>query len=92
MRRILRRLSANDFRVALRLEGAQDLQSAVQKVANRVTLGIITAALIVGSAIVLNARAGMMVGGFPLFAVIGFLLAAGLGIYVVAKIILGDRY
>ena len=57
--------------------------------------GLITAALIVGSALLLNARsgtAGFTLAGYPLFALIGFLLAFGLGIYLVVKIILVDRY
>ena len=60
--------------------------------ASRITLGLITAALIMGSATLLNVRAGWMVAGFPVFALVGFLLAAGLGIYLVVKIILVDKY
>jgi ubiquinone biosynthesis protein len=92
LRRILRRAASNDFRVGLRLEGAEDLQSAIQKIASRITLGLITAALIIGSALLLNVQAGITLWGYPVFALVGFLLAAGLGIYLVVKIIVVDRY
>jgi predicted unusual protein kinase regulating ubiquinone biosynthesis (AarF/ABC1/UbiB family) len=92
LRRLLRRAAGNDLRVGLRIEGAEGLQEAVQKVASRITLGLITAALIVGSALLVNVAAGRTLWGYPVFALVGFLLAFGLGLYLVGKIILADRY
>jgi hypothetical protein len=65
------------------------MQLAIRDVANRITLGVITAALILGSAFLLRMDVGLRVFGYPLFALIGFLMAAGLGIYVVTQILLG---
>jgi len=91
LRRLLRRAAGNDLRIGIRLEGEKELHAAIQKIASRITLGLITAALIIGSALLLNVEAGLTLWGYPLFALIGFLLAAGLGIYLVLKIILLDR-
>jgi len=91
VRRILRRAAANELRLGLQVEGTDEIKAAVQTIANRVTLGLITAALIVGSALLLNVQAGPILWGYPIFALVGFLLAAGLGIYLVAKTILMDR-
>jgi hypothetical protein len=73
------------------MDKADEMQAAIQKVASRITLGLITAALIVGSALLLNVEAGFRLWGYPLFALVGFVLAAGLGLYVVGKIILLDK-
>ncbi len=90
-RRVLTRLANNELRIEIELGRAEQMHSAVRQVADRITLGLITAALILGSAELLNLDAGIKIYGYPLFALIGFLLAAGLGIYVVAKILLPDR-
>jgi predicted unusual protein kinase regulating ubiquinone biosynthesis (AarF/ABC1/UbiB family) len=91
LRRILGRASSNELRVGIQMDKADEMQAAIQKVASRITLGLITAALIVGSALLLNVEAGFRLWGYPLFALVGFVLAAGLGLYVVGKIILLDK-
>lgn len=92
LRRVLSRASSNEFRLGIQIDRSEEMQAAVQKVANRITLGLITAALIVGSAMLFNVDAGVKLWGYPVFALVGFVLAAGLGLYLVAKIMLGDRY
>jgi predicted unusual protein kinase regulating ubiquinone biosynthesis (AarF/ABC1/UbiB family) len=90
-RRLLTRMANNELRVGIEIEKAEQMQVAIRDVANRVTLGVITAALILASAFLLSVDAGLKVFGYPLFSLVGFLLAAGLGIYVVAQILLGRR-
>ncbi|MFQ5791716.1 MAG: hypothetical protein ACE5JI_14685, partial [Acidobacteriota bacterium] len=91
LRRLITKTSSNELRLGIQIDRSEEMQTAIQKVATRITLGVITAALIVGSALLLNVDAGVKVWGYPLFALIGFVLAAGLGVYVVAKIILVDK-
>lgn len=88
-RRLVTQMANNELRVGIELEKAEEMQLAVRDVANRITLGVITAALILGSAFLLRMEVGLKVFGYPLFALIGFLMAAGLGIYVVTQILLG---
>jgi predicted unusual protein kinase regulating ubiquinone biosynthesis (AarF/ABC1/UbiB family) len=88
-RRLLTQMANNELRVGIELERAEEMQLAIRDVANRITLGVITAALILGSAFLLRMEVGLKVFGYPLFALLGFLMAAGLGIYVVAQILRG---
>jgi hypothetical protein len=90
VRRLLSRASSNDLRVGIRIDESEAMEYALRKVADRVTLGLVTAALIVGSALLLNVDVGPKVWGYPVFALTGFLLAAGLGVYVVIRTI-GDN-
>jgi predicted unusual protein kinase regulating ubiquinone biosynthesis (AarF/ABC1/UbiB family) len=92
LRRVLGRASSNELRLGVHIDKTEEMQAAIQKVASRITLGLITAALIVGSALLLNVEAGMQLWGYPVFAMVGFILAAGLGLYLVGKIILVDKY
>jgi predicted unusual protein kinase regulating ubiquinone biosynthesis (AarF/ABC1/UbiB family) len=88
-RRLVSQVANNELRVGIELDKAEEMQLAIRDVANRITLGVITAALILGSAFLLRMEAGFKVFGYPLFALVGFLMAAGLGIYVVAQILMG---
>jgi hypothetical protein len=89
VRRLLTQTANNELRVGIEIEKTEEMQLAIRDVANRITLGVITAALILGSAFLLRMEAGFKVLGYPLFALVGFLMAAGLGIYVVTQILLG---
>jgi len=88
-RRLLTQVANNELRVGIEIDKADEMQFAIRDVANRITLGVITAALILGSAFLLRMEAGLKVFGYPVFALVGFLMAAGLGIYVVAQILMG---
>jgi predicted unusual protein kinase regulating ubiquinone biosynthesis (AarF/ABC1/UbiB family) len=88
-RRLITQMANNELRVGIEVEKTEEMQLAIRDVANRITLGVITAALILGSAFLLRMEVGLKVLGYPLFALLGFLMAAGLGIYVVAQILLG---
>ena len=90
-RRLVTQMANNELRVGIEIEKADEMQLAIRDVANRITLGVITAALILGSAFLLRMEVGLKVFGYPLFALVGFLMAAGLGIYVVAQILMGKH-
>ena len=87
----LRRIGRDEVAVALRLDRAEAAVQALNRVANRVAFGIITGALIVGSALLMQVPGGVRVWGYPVLALAGFLLAAGLALFLVAYILLTDR-
>jgi ubiquinone biosynthesis protein len=89
IRRVLTQLANNELRVGIEVEKAEQMQFAVRDVANRITLGVITAALIMGSALLVRVGAGLKIFDVPIISFLGFLLAAGLGIYVVFQILTG---
>ncbi len=89
LRRVLTQLANNELRVGIEIEKAEQMQVAVRDVANRITLGVITAALIMGSALLVRVGAGYTIFDLPIIAFLGFLMAAGLGIFVVVQILAG---
>ncbi|MDX6611475.1 MAG: ubiquinone biosynthesis protein [Blastocatellia bacterium] len=67
------------------------LMEGLQKIANRITMGLILAALIVGSAMLMRVETSFKILGYPGFAIIFFLIAAGGGIVLVINILYNDE-
>lgn len=67
------------------------LMEGLQKIANRITLGLILAALIVGSAMLMRVETSFKILGYPGFAIIFFMIAAGGGIVLVINILYTDE-
>jgi len=80
-------------RMQVRLAGLDDsqLMENVQKIANRISTGLIVAALIVASALLMRTGAGPRLFGYPALAFVLFCVAAVLGLGIVASALLRDR-
>jgi len=90
LRQIFGRLSADRLRLEMHLEGHERMIDAFRKIANRIALSVIAAALIIGSSNLFAVDAGPKIWGYPLFALLGFLAAAGLGVHLVIGILFRD--
>jgi ubiquinone biosynthesis protein len=67
------------------------LVESAQKVANRITTGLILAALIVGAALLMRVETTFTVFGYPGLAMICFIIAAGGGLWLVVDILWTDH-
>lgn len=88
---IIRMISDNQLRVETRLHGMSSFLDTLDRVGNRMTVGLITAAIIIGSALMMNVATEPKWLGYPVFAIIGFLLAGGFGIYLIVSILFSGR-
>ena len=66
------------------------LMEGMQKIANRLTMGLIVAALIIGAALMMRVSTPFTIWGYPGIAMLFFLGAALLGIWLVFTILRGD--
>jgi ubiquinone biosynthesis protein len=66
------------------------MMEGMQKMANRVTVGLILAALILGAAMMMRVQTRFTILGYPGIAMIFFLMAALLGIWLVIDILRQD--
>lgn len=89
--KILDRVSNNRFEFKVRSIDEQRLMEGMQKVANRVTQGLVIAALIIGAAMLMNIRTEFTIFGYPGLAVLLFLMAAGGGVALTWEIWRQDR-
>jgi ubiquinone biosynthesis protein len=80
-------------RLQVRMSGLDDsqLMENVQKIANRISTGIIVASLILASALLMRIEAGPRLLGYPAFALVLFTVGALLGLGIVISALLSDR-
>ena len=82
-----------DNKLRVQLGGLEEshLMESLQKIANRISTGIITAALIVGAAMLAQIRTTFTLFGYPAFALVMFVVAGALGVTLVVSALLSDR-
>jgi len=90
MNRILDRLANNDIEVKVDAIDEARLMEGFQKVANRITLGLLLAALIVGAALLMQVDTSFRILGYPGLAILSFLLAAAGGVALICAIVFWD--
>ena len=84
-------LANNDLKLNLEVLDEKQLTQGLQKVANRITLGLILASLIIGAAMLMQVPTSFTIFGYPGLAIILFLLAALGGVILMFNIIFKDR-
>jgi hypothetical protein len=91
MNRLLDLLADNKLRVKVDSIDEKALIVGLQKVANRITLGLILAALIVGSSMLARIPTHFQIFGYPGLAMVFFLLAALGSLVLFIQIVFKDR-
>jgi len=89
--RILDTVASNQLEVKVDAIDEQTLVEGFQKVANRITVGLVLAALIVGAALLMRVESSFRILGYPGLAILCFVAAAGMGFTLVLNIALADR-
>jgi len=84
-------LANNEFKVSIDAIDEKTLIVGFQKIANRITVGLIIAALIVGAALLMRVDTNFRIWGYPGLAIIFFLCAAGAGIVLLLNILFYDK-
>lgn len=84
-------LADNRIKIKVDAIDEQRFTDAFQKVANRITAGLIIAALIVGAAMLVRVPSSWTIAGYPGFAFILFIIAAIIGLYLLYEILLKDE-
>jgi len=88
--RILDSLAANDLRFKVEVIDQGSIIDGLQKVANRIALGLVLAALIVGAAMLMRVPTSLTIFGYPWIAMLLFLAAAAGGFWMAWTILVGD--
>jgi ubiquinone biosynthesis protein len=90
-RRILGDLERGEMEVAVRPAGFEPLLRRVERIANRIVLGIIAASFVIGLAVLLSAYHVRQEQGPVIILVVGFVLASAVGAYVAWGILRSGR-
>lgn len=89
--RIMDAVVNRELEMKVRAVDAPLVLEGLQKIANRVTSGLILAALIVGAALLMHVETDFHVLGYPGFAIMCFIAAALGGVYLLVSIFMQDR-
>jgi ubiquinone biosynthesis protein len=84
-------LANNEFKVSVDAIDERKLMIGFQKVANRITVGLIVAALIVGAAMLMRVETTFRIWGYPGLAIIFFITAAACGVILLINILFYDK-
>lgn len=89
--RILDSVGNNELKIKVDAIDEKVVLDGLQKVANRITLGLVVAALIVGAAMLMRVETAFRIWGYPGLAMILFLLAAAAGLVLAFSILFYDK-
>jgi ubiquinone biosynthesis protein len=88
--RILDAIGNNDLKIKVDAIDEKVVLEGLQKVANRISLGLVLAALIVGAALLMRVETPFRILGYPGFSMIFFLIAAIAGSALAITIVMND--
>ncbi len=91
LNKISENLANNEFKIKVDAIDQQRFTDGFQKVANRITLGLIIAAMIIGAAMLMKVPSSFMIFGYPGLAIIFFMIAALGGLFLSYIIIFKDE-
>ena len=89
--KILDAIGNNEVRIGVDAIDEKVVVEGLQKVANRITLGLVVASLIVGAALLMRVETSFRIFGYPGLAMILFLLAAAAGSMLAFSILFYDE-
>ncbi len=89
--KILDAVANAELEVKVRALDAKLVMEGLQKIANRVTMGLILAALIIGASLLMRVETPFKIFGYPGLAMLLFLAAAAGGFWLVIGIYVQDR-
>ena len=92
LRRLMRRFEQENPTINLQHRGLDRLDDSLRVAANRIALGVVVGSLIIGSSLLVTTRVGPFLLGYPALGIIGYLISAFFGLYVVWDIIRHRRH
>ena len=91
LNRILDAIAHNELKLKVETIDEGVIIEGLQKIANRITLGLVLAALIVGAALLMRVETPFRIFGYPGFAILCFLGVGGGGLFLIIRIVMHDR-
>jgi predicted unusual protein kinase regulating ubiquinone biosynthesis (AarF/ABC1/UbiB family) len=88
--KILDTIGNNEFKIDVNAIDEKVVLEGLQKVANRIAMGLVLAALIVGAAMLMRVETNFKILGYPGFAMIFFVIAAIAGVALLVTIVMTD--
>lgn len=91
MNEVFKHFAKNDFKVTIDAIDEKRITDGFQKVANRITLGLILSSMILGASILMRVPSDFTIFGYPGLAILFFMLSAIGGIILSLIILFRDE-
>ena len=91
LNKILDAVGNAELNVKVKPTETRFVMESFEKVANRITTGLVLAALIIGAALLMNVQTSFQLFGYPGLAMLCFLFAAGGGFWLLLNILWQDH-
>ena len=89
---IIEKIEDGELSFKFHLDKLESLVNTLENASNRLTTGIITGAIIMGSSMIITTGVGPFIFGLPALGVIGYLLSVVLGLWLVITILRTKKY
>lgn len=89
LQRVLRLLEEGSATINFHHRGLEDLDASINDASNKITVGVIVGSLIVGSSLIMTRDIEPKLFGYPWLGVLGYMLSALLGVWIVIDIMRG---
>ena len=90
LNRIVDSLANSELEVKVKATDAKILIDGMQKIANRITTGLVLASLIIGASLLMRVPTRFILLGFPGLAILCFLAAAAGAVWLLLNILISD--
>jgi len=87
---ILNKLERNELKFSMKQEGLRRVEKEINVLTNKLSLSLLVSALIVGSSVVIRTNIEPKILGISAFGLIGYIIGAVLGLYLVMSILLNS--
>jgi ubiquinone biosynthesis protein len=89
---IIEKIDRGELNIRFQHENLGGIRSTLENITNRLTFGIIIAALIVASSMIITTGVEPLLFGFPALGIIGYLVSGVLGLWLVFNIIRSRKF
>ncbi len=90
-REIIDMTAAGKLTMGIKVAQAEEFLSGIHKVANRITVGVVIAALLISSSLMTRVPTRFQLFGYPGLAMLGYLAAFAAAAYLVVTTLMNDR-
>lgn len=90
-REIIDLTAAGKLGFGIKIAQAEEFLAGMHKIANRITVGVVIAALLVSSSMMMRVPSRFTIFGYPGIAVLGYLLACAAAFYLIFSTFANDR-
>jgi len=91
LNRIMDAVANSELEVKVKAVDAKMVMAGMEKIANRITTGLVLAALIIGASLLMRIETQSRLFGYPTLAILCFIAAAGGAVWLLIRIFLQDR-